>query len=65
MGEEGLQDTENKMIHIGKPIEFDKDSFRQKLDELNDAANRDDKDIRKYVKGIVDTYRLEAVGAEI
>ena len=57
MGEEGLQDTENKMIHIGKPIEFNEESFRQKLDELNEAANRDDKDIRAYVKEIVDTYQ--------
>ena len=28
MAEEGLQDTQNKLIHIGKPIEFDKDNFR-------------------------------------
>ena len=27
MKEEGLQDTANKLIHIGKPIEFDKEHF--------------------------------------
>ena len=26
MSEEGLQSTENKLIHIGKPIEFDEES---------------------------------------
>ncbi len=27
MKEEGLQETDNKLIHIGKPIEFDKENF--------------------------------------
>ena len=35
MEEEGLQDTPNHMIHIGKPIELDKDSFFEDLKELN------------------------------
>ena len=26
MSEEGLQNTANKMIHIGKPIEFDEEN---------------------------------------
>ena len=34
MAEEGLQDTQNKLIHIGKPIEFDKDNFEDKLGAL-------------------------------
>ena len=34
MSEEGLQNTANKMIHIGKPIEFDEEEFRQQLAEL-------------------------------
>ena len=34
VGEEGLQDTENKMIHIGKPIEFNEENFRQKFPYL-------------------------------
>ena len=29
MSEEGLQETPNKLIHIGKPIEFDEEKFRQ------------------------------------
>ena len=27
MNEEGMQDTDNKLIHIGRPIEFDKEHF--------------------------------------
>ncbi len=27
MNEEGLQDTPNKLIHIGKPIDFDMEKF--------------------------------------
>ena len=29
MDEEGLQDTENKLIHIGKPIEMDEEKFME------------------------------------
>ena len=31
MNEEGLQDTPNKLIHIGKPIDFDMDYFAHQL----------------------------------
>lgn len=34
MHEEGLQDTPNKLIHIGKPIDFDEKVFKAQLDEL-------------------------------
>ena len=30
MNEEGLQQTANKMIYVGKPIEFDEDEFLQR-----------------------------------
>jgi len=56
MNEEGLQDTPNKLIHIGKPIEFDMDKFEQQLEELYEAANRDAAEIRVMVKSIVTTY---------
>ena len=35
MNEEGMQDTDNKLIHIGRPIEFDKEHFYEKLEELD------------------------------
>lgn len=56
MSEEGLQDTENKLIHIGKPIEFDENEFREKLNRLKQACENDCENIREYVKSIVKTY---------
>jgi len=57
MDEEGLQETENKLIHIGKPIEMDDDWFREKLHELNEASKRESDEIRKLVSEVVPTYQ--------
>ena len=59
MEEEGLQDTPNKMIHIGKPIEFDMDAFSRQLDKLYEVANLDSEVIRDEVKRIVPTYQIK------
>jgi len=56
MDEEGLQETENKKIHIGKPIEFDEEAFLIKLDRLIDKAEDNMADIRKDIKDICPTY---------
>jgi FlaA1/EpsC-like NDP-sugar epimerase len=56
MDEEGLQDTDNKMIHIGKPIELDEMRFFQQLEKLNVAAREESPDIRDFVMEIVETY---------
>ena len=48
MDEEGLQDTANKLIHIGKPIEFDKEGFEDKLETIKEIA---------YSESEVPTYR--------
>ena len=57
MNEEGMQDTDNKLIHIGRPIEFDKEHFYEKLEELKEMAYAEDSaDIRKKIMEIVDTY---------
>lgn len=58
MDEEGLQDTENKMIHIGKPIDMDEEKFMHQLIQLRDAANGDSDAIRAMVKEIVPTYQM-------
>ena len=58
MDEEGLQDTENKMIHIGKPIDMDEEKFMHQLIQLRDAANEDIDAIRAMVKEIVPTYQM-------
>ena len=56
MDEEGLQDTANKMIHIGKPIEMDEMRFFSQLEKLNQAAKDESPEIRDLVKEIVETY---------
>ena len=57
MAEEGLQDTANALIHIGKPIEFDEDAFMEQLDELKKLADKDTDLIREKVKHMVSTYQ--------
>lgn len=59
MNEEGLQETANRMIHIGKPIEFDSEEFEEQLERLNSMAQAEDRDIRRMVKEIVPTYQYE------
>lgn len=56
MNEEGLKETANKMIFIGKTIEFDEEEFRRQLDLLEQEAVNEDGDIRKEVMKIVPTY---------
>lgn len=58
MDEEGLQDTENKLIHIGKPIEIDEEKFMHQLIKLRDATNEDSDAICAMVKEIVPTYQM-------
>lgn len=59
MDEEGLQDTENKMIHIGKPIDFDEDKFLQQLEELKEICVLEPLEIRKLIKELVPTYTIK------
>ena len=56
MKEEGLQETDNKLIHIGKPIEFDKENFFDNLEKLKEEAYSETGNIREYLKEVVDTY---------
>ena len=57
MKEEGLQDTPNKLIHIGKPIELDEDTLFDRLNHLKDEAYKETNDIRTLIKEIVPTYQ--------
>lgn len=59
MDEEGLQDTANKLIHIGKPIELDEEKFMQQLEDLKEYVVTEPDDIREVVKKIVPTYYPE------
>ena len=57
MAEEGMKDTANKLIHIGRPIEIDEEKFFDQLAELKEACYRDDEAIRDLVEEIVPTYQ--------
>ena len=56
MKEEGLQETENKLIHIGKPIEMDESKFMEELKELSEYVITEPFDIRDFVQRMVPTY---------
>ncbi len=57
MAEEGLQKTDNDLIHIGKPLAFDEEKFLRKIEQLMEAAygNKENK-IRTLVQETVSTY---------
>lgn len=58
MAEEGLKETANKLIHIGKPIEVDEEKFFAQLEELKEACYMDDEKIKEKVQAIVPTYHM-------
>ena len=57
MSEEGLRETANKMVHIGKPIEYDSETFTSQLQELYEMCESESGDIREKVREIVPTYQ--------
>lgn len=59
MSEEGMKDTANHLIHIGRPIEVDEEEFQSGLDALAGVVADEGKkpeDVRAVVKRIVPTY---------
>ncbi len=58
MKEEGLKSTENELIHIGKPIEFDEEEFLKDLEDLYQSAYAETDHMKTIVKKIVPTYHL-------
>ncbi len=62
MNEEGLQMTDNKLIHIGKPLEIDEEKFLAQLDALKPFVESEPvpKEIRERIKQIVTTYHPTA-----
>lgn len=56
MDEEGMKETANKLIHIGKPIELDEQEFFAQLKELKDESQIESSDIRPLIQKIVPTY---------
>lgn len=62
MDEEGMEETENRLIHIGKPIEFDEEVFFNQLNKLKTLCYDETIDIRDYVQDVVPTYKPEKQG---
>jgi len=61
MNEEGLQDTANSMIHIGKPIEMDESAFIVGLNKLKVVCELDaeSETIKEKVQQLVPTYVIK------
>lgn len=60
MSEEGLEKTDNDLIHVGKPIDFDKETFIDNLKELNNKSKDNDDNIVSYVEEILPTFKHKA-----
>ena len=56
--EEGLQKTENNLIYIGKPLEFNEVHFLSDLKKLEEAASGESRQVKQLVSKIVPTYRI-------
>ena len=59
MDEEGLTETDNKRIHIGRPIQFDETTFFDRLERLYEEAYSETPDIREKVVELVSTYTIQ------
>ena len=62
MAEEGMQKTDNELIHIGNPILFDTDDFLVQLRRLMNAAYHNDEKICDIVAQMVPTYHPDLGG---
>lgn len=60
MDEEGMSETENKLIFIGKPLQFDEQELEQGLVELKQAAYEETDHIREIVSRLVTTYHPQS-----
>ena len=60
MKEEGMQETANKMIHIGKPIDMDDALFKEQLSRLAVACQEETENMKDIVAQIVPTYQRKS-----
>ena len=59
MDEEGLRETENALIHIGKPIEFDEAAFFDRLERLYEEVYNEVPNIKEIISDLVPTYHIK------
>ena len=57
MKEEGMQETANKLIHIGKPIEMNDEEFKEQLIRLDAASREEVSNMKDIVAEMVPTYK--------
>ena len=62
LAEEGLRKSENNLIHICKPLDFDTDEFIEKMSNLMELCYDNNPDIRTYVKSVVKNYNPDSQG---
>lgn len=65
MAEEGLQETEHSLIHIGKPLSFDEKEFMNQIEELKKIVKMEPEAIRKTIQEIVSTYQPKNIQDDI
>lgn len=65
MEEEGLQDTKNKRIFIGHPMDIDYPWFEDELRKLDEAAWMETKDMRAMVHKLVPEYNYKLEGTVV
>lgn len=59
MAEEGLEKTDNQLIHIGKPIDIDSEKLAKDLEMLKTACDSGNDDIKELVAQVVPTYTIQ------
>ena len=59
MDEEGLTETENALIHIGKPIQFDEAAFFDQLERLYEEVYSEVPNIKEIISDLVPTYHIK------
>lgn len=62
--EEGLQKTDNNLIFIGKPLEFNEVHFLSDLQKLEEAASTESRQVKQIVSKIVPTYHIRKEDVE-
>lgn len=61
MDEEGIEKTQNNLIHIGHPIEFDEKQFFESLKQLKKMTEEEVECIKLLISKIIPTYVAEGV----
>ena len=64
LDEEGITETQNKKIYIGKPINMDEEKFLKQLKLLLSIANDEKYDMRSFLRDMVPTYNYANIKRE-